>query len=203
MTAAGFPMDDDRLAVRAPDPERLLEDYADLTRIQASPATVRRFQVAVSEERAADQGVVGRIRALPVRLGIGRGARGIPSRRSPLGQGARFTFQLQGLALLLLLVLTLGLVAGGAGATITSLLQGPHRGSEAPAVQRMVQDPVPPVTPSPSPTIRVAPLAQHDPAPARKTRKKPAAKYRPAPAWVTPACVSDGGPHVSHRACAF
>lgn len=203
MTAAGLPMGDDRPAVHAPDPERLLEGYADLTRIQASPAAVRRFQAAVAEERAADQGVTGRIRALPERLGIGRAARGVPSRRWPLAHGARVAVQLQGLALLLLLVLTVGVLAGGAGATIASLLQGPHRGSDAPAPQRVVPATAPPVAPSPSPTIRVAPLAQHDPAPARKTRKKPAAKHRPAPPWVTPACVSDGGPHVSHRSCAF
>ena len=203
MTAAGVPTGDDRLAMHAPDPERLLEDYADLTRIQASASIVRRFQAAVADERAADQGFMGRIRALPLRLGIGRTARGIPSRRMPLAHGARFTLQLQGLALLLLLVLTLGLLVGGAGATIVSRLQAPHRGSEAPAVQRVMPDPVPAVKPTPRPTIRVVSLAQQEPAPAPRSRRKSAAKHRSTPAWVTPACVSDGGPHVSHRSCAF
>lgn len=230
MTATGFPMGDDRLAVRTPDPERVLEGYADLTRIQASGAVVRRFQAAVAEERAAEEGVTGRIRSLPLRLGIGRAARGIPSRPLPWLRGARFTVQLQGLVLLLLLVLTLGLVAGGAGATIASLLQGPHRGSEAPGLLLAPErSPVtaPSPTPSPAPTIRVVPLAQRVPAAtgkaatagkgaragaaakadragrADRAARKAAAKRRSDAAFVTPACVSDGGPHVSHRSCAF
>jgi hypothetical protein len=219
MTAAGFPMGDDRLTVRTPDPERMLEGYADLTRIQASAAVVRRFQVAVAEERAAEQRVTGRIRSLPLRLGIGRAARGIPSRPVPWFQGVRFTVQLQGLALLLLLVLTLGLVAGGAGATIASLLQGPHRGSEAPGLL-LVPEPAPVTapTPTPAPTMRAVPLAQRVSAgpekagkavrpgrtdKARRPGRAPETKRRSDAAWVTPACVSDGGPHVSHRSCAF
>lgn len=208
MTAAGLPIDDDRLGARAPDPGGLLEEYAERTRIQASASVVRRFQAAVAEERAAEQTIGGRIRSLPVRVGIGRSARGIPSRRIPSRsaswlEGARFAVQLQGLALLLLLVLTLGLLAGGAGATIASLFQGPHRGSEAPAVQLVRPSRTPQAPPSPVATVRVRPLAQRVPAPATKARKKAAARRRPDAAWVTPACVADGGPHVSHRSCAF
>jgi hypothetical protein len=38
---------------------------------------------------------------------------------------------------------------------------------------------------------------------ARKPGRAAATKRRSDAAWVTPACVSDGGPHVSHRSCAF
>jgi hypothetical protein len=208
MTAGGLPIDDDRLTVHASDPGGLLEDYAERTRIQASASVVRRFQAAVAEERAAERTITGRIRSLPLRVGIGRVARGTPARRIPSRsvawfQGARFAFQLQGLALLLLLVLTLGLLAGGAGATIASLLQGPHRGSEAPAVQLVLPSATPQVPPSPVATVRVRPLAQKVPAPATKARKKAAVKRRPDLAWVTPACVADGRPRVSQRSCAF
>jgi hypothetical protein len=215
MTAAGFPMGDDRLAVRTPDPQRMLEGYAELTRIQASVSVVRRFQAAVAEERAAEEGITGHLRSLSLRLGFGRAARGIPSRRLPWLEGARFTVRLQGLALLLLLVLTLGLVAGGAGATIAS----------APGRLLLPEGP-PGVAPTPSParTIRVVPLAQRvpvvtgkaakagkadkagkpsKPGKAGKPGRKGAAKRRSESPWVTPACVLDGGPLVCHRFCAF
>lgn len=208
MTAAGLPIDEDRRSVRTSDPAGLLEDYAERTRIQASASVVRRFQAAVAEERAAEQTITGRIRSLPRRVGIGLAARGIPSRAVPSRpvawfQGARFAIGLQGLALLLLLVLTLGLVAGGAGATIASLLEGPHRGSQAPVVQLVLPTATPQAPPSPVATVRVRSLAQRVPETATKARKKAAAKRRSEATWVTPACVADGRPRVSHRSCAF
>lgn len=217
MSATGLPMGDPRPNALAPDPARasaeLLEAYADATRIGASAALVRRFQVAVTEERAAETGLRGRIRSLPSRLGVGTAARVVPVRRTPLLPAVRLGLQAQGLALLLLAVLSLGILAGGAGAAIVSLLQGPHRGSDAPA-QLILPDPSSPAvvpdptlapdpTATPAPTIRVRPLAQRDPVRPHKAQRADAARRRATDAWVTPACVDDGGPHVSHRSCAF
>ncbi len=216
MSATGIPMGDPRPTTQTTDPARIpaqvLEAYADATRIQASSALVRRFQVAVTEERAAETGLRGRIRSLPLRLGIGAAARVVPARRTPLLPAARLGLQAQGLALLLLAVLSLGILAGGAGAAIVSLLQGPHRGSDAPA-QLILPDrsppavvteptPAPDPTITPAPTLRARPLAQHDPVRSRKAQRIDAARRRAADPWVTPACV-DGGPHASHRSCAF
>ncbi len=158
------------------DPARVLESYADATRIVAPSALVRRFQASVAQERIADRGL-GRVsRAVRARAGLG-GRSGWP--RPAHREGARLVLRLQGLVLLLLLTLALGALAGGAGARLISTLEGPRRGSDLPAhvvpLPRLAApspsmhpahgpaqaSPAP--TPVPTPSVRTRALAQQAP----------------------------------------
>ena len=206
MTAQSRPLGDEPFA---PDPERALDAYADVTRIAASGALVRRFQAGVAQERAAQHGMRGRLRAVAVRAGM----RPPVAAPGPMRSGTTFALRLQGLALLLLLVLAMGLVAGGAGAAILTMLDGPRRGSDAPAhLLRPRPSAAPEATPSatpaptpkatPAPSLRVQSLAQRDPvrgrAAERRTRHDRATRHdrpqRPGPAPASCRSLTVGAP---------
>lgn len=163
----------------APDAERVLDAYAEATRIVASAQLVRRFQAGVADERAREarrpwSGMVAWLRGTRLRLAEPFSIAFAPH--------VTFALRLQSLALVLLTVLALSALVGGAGAVVVRVVDGPHRGPDvpgrvwvpAPAVPVPSTAPVPAQT-SKAPVVTTTVLAQHAP---RKTHRAWAERRR-------------------------
>ena len=179
----------------APDPEHILEAYADATRIVASDQLIRRFQASVVEERARSasrpwSGALAPLSGARLRLRDSLDVAFAPH--------VAFALRLQALALVLLTILALGALVGGAGAVVVQVVNGPDRGAALPArvlaadssqpAPGPVATPAPlerPTSPLPAPSPTVAPevtvrvLAQEVPRRARDA-KRPKSVHQPA-----------------------
>lgn len=179
----------------APDPERVLDAYADATRIVASGPLIRRFQAGVAEERARStarpwSGALARLTGVPLRLRDSFDAAFAPR--------VTFALRLQSLALVLLTVLALSAIVGGAGAIVVEVVTGPDRGATLPGfivdperspIAVPIATPVAPALPqrstsrlpAPSPTavprVTVRVLAQEAPRRARDGKRRKAADH--------------------------
>ena len=205
------------MTVHAADPERILEAYADSTRLTASAQLTARFQAAVVMERSSRRARFTGL--LPAWLGrlaaVGAGVR----LGSPFGRHLTFALRLQSLALVLLTVLALGAVGGGAGAVLVSVVHQPGQTTDLPGLPAVpapsvlpapsvVPVPAPSVAPpttssrgGPAPSLKVRVLAQRMPA-TRGSRADRRASQRPVVA--VPFCRAADRPVVSStRSCPF
>lgn len=156
----------------SPDPGRVLDAYAEATRVVASAHLVRRFQAGIADERAREarrpwSGAVAWMRGARLRLAEPFSIAFAPH--------VTFALRLQSLALVLLTMLALSALVGGAGAMLVEVVSGPHRGADVPsrpwvpAPSVSVPSPAPART-SDTPVVSTRVLAQHAPHRADRTR---------------------------------
>jgi len=142
----------------APDAERVLDAYAEATRIVASAQLMRRFQAGIAGERAREarrpwSGAVAWLRGARLRLAEPFSIAFAPH--------VTFALRLQSLALVLLTMLALSALVGGAGAMVVQVVNGPHRAADVPS---RLWAPAPTV---PTPSMPAPSVAVPSPVPAR------------------------------------
>jgi hypothetical protein len=163
---------------RLPDPDRILESYAESTRITASSQLVRRLHDRVAEERAATPAWRRDATAAWVRHASWlRELLTSAFTRGPVPAVLR----VQSLALLLLLVMALGVAVGGAGAVMVTVVDRTERilhdrgrsdlPDPVPTLPALVpvRGASPAPAPSAEPSVTVRRMAQRHPARGRAT----------------------------------